>query len=77
MAGFVAVAAGAVMPGVASSISAIFSRVGSVMEIASTQRIQLPPDVELEGVLHSVARSPPSPSQTIEMPGTPTGAGIR
>ena len=43
MAGFVAVAAGAVMPGVASSISAIFSRVGSVMEIASTQRIHSRP----------------------------------
>jgi pilus assembly protein Flp/PilA len=37
MAGFVAVAAGAVMPGVASSISAIFSKVGSVMAVASTQ----------------------------------------
>jgi pilus assembly protein Flp/PilA len=37
MAGFVAVAAGAVMPGVASSISAIFSQVGSVMAVASTQ----------------------------------------
>jgi Flp pilus assembly pilin Flp len=37
MAGFVAVAAGAVMPGVASSISTIFSQVGSVMAIASTQ----------------------------------------
>ena len=37
MAGFVAVAAGAIMPGVASSISTIFSKVGSVMEIASTQ----------------------------------------
>jgi Flp pilus assembly pilin Flp len=37
MAGFVAVAAGAVMPGVASSISTIFSKVGSVMAIASTQ----------------------------------------
>ena len=35
MAGFVAVAAGAVMPGVASSISSIFSRVGSVMAVAS------------------------------------------
>jgi len=43
MAGFVAVAAGAIMPGVASSISAIFSRVGSVMEIASTQRIHSRP----------------------------------
>jgi len=31
MAGFVAVAAGAIMPGVASSISVIFSKVGSVM----------------------------------------------
>ena len=37
MAGFVAVAAGAVMPGVASSISTIFSQVGSVMALASTQ----------------------------------------
>ncbi len=37
MAGFVAVAAGAVMPGVASSISTIFSQVGSVLVIASTQ----------------------------------------
>jgi Flp pilus assembly pilin Flp len=37
MAGFVAVAAGAVMPGVASSISTIFSKVASVMAIASTQ----------------------------------------
>ena len=31
MAGFVAVAAGAVMPGVADSISTIFSKVASVM----------------------------------------------
>jgi pilus assembly protein Flp/PilA len=31
MAGFVAVAAGAIMPGVSSSISSIFSKVGSVM----------------------------------------------
>jgi len=37
MAGFVAVAAGAVMPGVASSISTIFSTVASVMAVASTQ----------------------------------------
>ncbi len=37
MAGFVAVAAGAVMPGVADSISTIFSKVGSVMTSASTQ----------------------------------------
>jgi len=37
MAGFVAVAAGAAMPGVAESISAIFSEVGSVMTTASTQ----------------------------------------
>jgi pilus assembly protein Flp/PilA len=37
MAGFVAVAAGAVMPGVASSISTIFSQVASVMSLASTQ----------------------------------------
>lgn len=37
MAGFVAVSAGAIMPGVASSVSTIFSKVGSVMAIASTQ----------------------------------------
>jgi len=36
MAGFVAVAAGAVMPGVASSISVIFSKISSVMSAAST-----------------------------------------
>ncbi len=36
MAGFVAVA-GAVMPGVADSISTIFSQVASVMSVASTQ----------------------------------------
>jgi Flp pilus assembly pilin Flp len=37
MAGFVAVAAGALMPGVADSISAIFSKVGSVVTRASSQ----------------------------------------
>ena len=37
MAGFVAVAAGAIMPGVASSISTIFSKISSVMSKASTQ----------------------------------------
>jgi Flp pilus assembly pilin Flp len=37
MAGFVAVAAGAIMPGVATSISTIFSKVTSVMSSASTQ----------------------------------------
>ena len=37
MAGFVAVAAGAIMPGVASSISTIFSQVASIMSVASTQ----------------------------------------
>jgi Flp pilus assembly pilin Flp len=37
MAGFVAVAAGATMPGVADSISTIFSQVGSVLGLASTQ----------------------------------------
>jgi len=36
-AGFVAVTAGAIMPGVASSISTIFSRVASVMSGAATQ----------------------------------------
>ena len=35
MAGFVAVAAGAIMPNVASSISVIFSKVASVMTAAS------------------------------------------
>ena len=37
MAGFVAVAAGAVMPTVASSISTIFSQVSSVMAAAASQ----------------------------------------
>ena len=37
MAGFVAVAAGAIMPGVASSISTIFSQIGSVLSAASSQ----------------------------------------
>ena len=36
MAGFVAVAAGAVMPGVSSSVSKIFSRVASVMTAAAS-----------------------------------------
>jgi len=36
MAGFVAVAAGAIMPGVSSSISTIFSQVSSVMANASS-----------------------------------------
>jgi len=35
MAGFVAVAAGAIMPGIADSISTIFSKVASVMTSAS------------------------------------------
>jgi Flp pilus assembly pilin Flp len=37
MAGFVAVAAGAIMPGVASSISTIFSQISSVLTAASSQ----------------------------------------
>jgi pilus assembly protein Flp/PilA len=37
MAGFVAVSAGAIMPGVASSVSTIFSKVSSVLKVASTQ----------------------------------------
>jgi len=37
MAGFVAVAAGAIMPGVSTSISMIFSSVASVMSAASSQ----------------------------------------
>lgn len=35
MAGFVAVSAGAIMPGVASSISTIFSKIASVMSNAA------------------------------------------
>ena len=35
MAGFVAVAAGAIMPGVAESISTIFSKVASTMSLAA------------------------------------------
>jgi Flp pilus assembly pilin Flp len=37
MAGFVAVAAGAIMPGIATSISTIFSKVASVMTAAASQ----------------------------------------
>ena len=37
MAGFVAVAAGAIMPNVAIKISTIFSKIGSVMTVASNQ----------------------------------------
>ncbi len=37
MAGFVAVAAGAIMPNVASSISTIFSAIASVMTNAANQ----------------------------------------
>jgi Flp pilus assembly pilin Flp len=37
MAGFVAVAAGAIMPNVATSISTIFSLIGSVMSVAANQ----------------------------------------
>jgi len=37
MAGFVAVAAGAIMPNIASSISTIFSQVSSVLSLASSQ----------------------------------------
>jgi len=39
MAGFVAVAAGALMPGVATSISTIFSKVASVMTKAGAQGV--------------------------------------
>ena len=35
MAGFVAVAAGAIMPGIASSINVVFSKVNSVMILAA------------------------------------------
>lgn len=37
MAGFVAVAAGAIMPDVASSISKIFSKIGSVLSASANQ----------------------------------------
>jgi len=37
MAGFVAVAAGAIMPGVATSISTIFSKIASTMSNAAAQ----------------------------------------
>jgi len=37
MAGFVAVAAGAIMPGVATSISTIFSKISNAMSNAATQ----------------------------------------
>jgi Flp pilus assembly pilin Flp len=37
MAGFVAVAAGAIMPNVASSISTIFSQISSVLSSAASQ----------------------------------------
>jgi len=37
MAGFVAVAAGAIMPGVAASISTIFSKISDVMSTAASQ----------------------------------------
>ena len=37
MAGFVAVAAGAIMPSVATSISEIFSKINSVMSNAAAQ----------------------------------------
>ena len=39
MAGFVAVAAGAIMPGVATSISTIFSKVASVVSVAGSEPI--------------------------------------
>jgi pilus assembly protein Flp/PilA len=35
MAGFVAVAAGAVMPNIATSITLIFSKIGSLLTVAS------------------------------------------
>lgn len=37
MAGFVAVAAGAIMPGVADSITTIFSKIGSTMSASAAQ----------------------------------------
>ena len=43
MAGFVAVAAGAIMPGVANSISTIISKVASVMSVAASEPPPSPP----------------------------------
>ena len=37
LAGFVAVAAGALLPGISTSISTIFSKMGSVLTAASTK----------------------------------------
>ena len=37
MAGFVAVAAGAIMPGIGTSVSTVFSRVASLMTSAAAQ----------------------------------------
>jgi Flp pilus assembly pilin Flp len=37
MAGFVAVAAGAIMPGVATSISTIFNKISNAMSTAASQ----------------------------------------
>jgi len=37
MAGFVAVAAGAVMPGIASGINVVFSKVNSIMIVAASR----------------------------------------
>jgi Flp pilus assembly pilin Flp len=37
MAGLVSVSVGAIMPGAASSVSMILSKVGSVLKVASTQ----------------------------------------
>jgi Flp pilus assembly pilin Flp len=37
MAGFVAVAAGAIMPNIASSVSTIFSQIASVMTLSASQ----------------------------------------
>lgn len=39
MAGFVAVSAGAIMPGVATKISTIFSKVSSVISVAGSEPI--------------------------------------
>jgi pilus assembly protein Flp/PilA len=36
LAGFVAVAAGALLPGISNSISTIFSRMGSVLSVAAS-----------------------------------------
>jgi pilus assembly protein Flp/PilA len=67
MVGFVAVTAGAILPGVASSISALFSQVGSVVTTAdSTGGDNLKPQQPIE------APAPCEAYRQIEPPYRPT-----